>query len=73
VSHVICPKCGSNDHTTGYGLAYGPMASYTVCDGCDTLLEFMPDLEGLPDEAMQRIQAEVAKWRQEVWGEAPPP
>jgi len=43
MSHVTCPKCGSRDHTQGYGLAAGPMGAYTFCNACDSLLEFMPD------------------------------
>ena len=41
MSHVTCPKCGSNDHMTGYGLAAGPMGAYTFCQGCDELIEFI--------------------------------
>lgn len=68
MSHVTCPKCGSTNHMTGYGLAFGPMGSYTVCEDCDVLLEFCPDLQGVPEDRVPIIQAEVAKWRKEVWG-----
>lgn len=68
MTHVTCPKCNSNDHTSGYGLAAGPMAAYTFCNGCGILLEFAPDLEGLPEDAVKRIKADVEHWRKEVWG-----
>lgn len=68
MSHVTCPKCGSEEHITGYGLAMGQMGAYTVCEGCDLLLEFMPDFEGVPEDRVAAIQAEVDKWRKEVWG-----
>jgi hypothetical protein len=68
MSHLTCPKCGGTDHTQGYGLAAGPMGAYTFCDGCDAMLEFCPDLEGLPEEHAQRILADVEKWRAETWG-----
>lgn len=69
MSHVTCPKCGSNDHTSGYGLAAGPMGFYTFCNGCDVLLEFCPDLEGVPEDRAQKLLAGVEEWRKEVWGE----
>ena len=70
MSHVICPKCGSNEHTSGYGLACGPMGMYTICNGCDALLEFCPDLEGLDDEHAARIVASTEKALAETWGAA---
>ena len=51
MSHLMCPKCNSNEHTSGYGLACGPMGAYTFCDGCDALLAFAPDLDGVPEDA----------------------
>jgi hypothetical protein len=71
VSHVTCPKCGSNEHITGYGLACGPMGAYTICEGCDALLEFAPDLEGLDDETAKRITANTERVLAEVWGPKP--
>ena len=68
MSHVTCPKCGSNDHISGYGLACGPMGSYTICNSCDALLEFCPDLEGLDDERATRIQESAKKALAETWG-----
>jgi hypothetical protein len=68
MSHLTCPKCGSTEHTQGYGLAAGPMGAYTFCDGCDTMLEFCPDLEGLPEDLAKSILLEVARWHTEVWG-----
>lgn len=68
MSPIICPKCGCNEHLSGYGLAVGPMGAYTLCGGCRTLLEFTPDLDDLPDDAAKRILAGVEKWRMEVWG-----
>jgi hypothetical protein len=49
MSHVTCPKCSSNEHVVGYGFAAGPLGSYTFCCGCDELIEFAPDTEGLDD------------------------
>lgn len=69
MSHITCPKCGSREHITGYGLAVGPMGSYTICEGCDVLLEFCADLEGVPEDRAKEIQANVAAWRKEVWGD----
>lgn len=70
MSHLICPKCKSNNHTTGYGLAAGPFGGYTYCDDCETLIDFVPDLDGVSDEEAERIKANVAKWRKETWGDA---
>ena len=44
MSHIICPACGSSEHTTGYGLAAGGMSSYTICE-CGEILERDPDRE----------------------------
>lgn len=41
--HITCPNCGTRDHTSGFGLAAGPMGAYTFCDNCDRLLEFTLD------------------------------
>jgi len=68
MSHLTCPKCGSKDHISGYGLAAGPIGFYTFCDNCNVILEFTPDLEGVPEEAAKKILAEVEKQRIEVWG-----
>lgn len=65
MSHITCHECGGNDHTTGYGLGVGPMGAYTICD-CGVLLEFSPDVEGLADDEIARITANVDKWRAEV-------
>jgi hypothetical protein len=66
MSHLPCPKCGSNEHTTGYGLACGPMGTYTICE-CGLMLEFVPDLQGVPDERAQLIMANVEAWRKDTW------
>ena len=55
MTHIICPKCGGNEHYSGYGFAVGGLGGYTICE-CGEVLEFVPDLEGLTDE-----QAEAAK------------
>lgn len=65
MSHITCPKCGSTEHTVGYGLAAGPMGTYTFCDGCDALIEFWPDLEGLNEADVERIQAITEEWRKQ--------
>ena len=69
MSHLTCPKCGSKEHTIGYGLAAGPMGGYTYCDGCDELLEFWPELTGLSEEDAKAILTSVEEWRKRVWGE----
>jgi hypothetical protein len=69
VSHVTCPKCGSNDHITGYGLACGPMGAYTLCEGCDAVLELFPDYEGLSEEHEKRVRDEVEKYLRDLWGD----
>ena len=52
MSHITCKKCGSNDHLTGYGFAAGGMGAYTLCNGCDEVLEFFPDPEcAQPEDA----------------------
>jgi hypothetical protein len=43
MSHMICSKCGSNDHYHGYGFAAGGLGTYTLCLGCDEVLERTPD------------------------------
>jgi len=57
MSHITCPKCGSNEHISGYGFGVGPLGSYTVCEGCDEVLEFEPDVEGLDEERANRLRA----------------
>ncbi len=47
MSHVICPRCKSNDHSSVYGCS-GPVYGLTTwCNGCDLILECKPDMEGL--------------------------
>ena len=65
MSHVVCHHCGSNEHYSGYGLGMGPMGCYTVCK-CGTLLEFVPDLQGLKPDTARHINADVAKWRENL-------
>ncbi len=71
MSHITCPKCGGNEHVTGYGFAAGPLGGYTICD-CGVVLELFPDTEGLDDEHIARINGYVAEWRAEVWPDATP-
>ncbi len=59
MSHLTCAKCGGNEHYQGYGLAAGPLGSYTICE-CGALLEFRPDTDGLSDEEAKRV-TELAK------------
>lgn len=61
MSHVTCYKCGGNEHTAGFGFAAGPLGSYTICE-CGALLEFVPDLDGLDEQTVAKIQTEVADW-----------
>lgn len=72
MTHLVCPKCGSNEHTAGYGLAAGPMGSYTFCDGCDILLEASPDLQGMEDEKedCKKIVENLQKHMKFVWGDS---
>lgn len=60
MSHITCKRCGSNKHSRGYGIAYGPMGSYTVCDECDALLEFSLDSEGMTWETIAKLEAQIA-------------
>lgn len=71
MSHITCPKCHSQEHMTGYGLACGPVGSYTVCE-CGLMLEFSPDLQGVPEDRALEILANVAAWRKETWGDTAP-
>ena len=66
MSHITCPFCGSNEHTVGYGLAAGPMGSYTFCDSCDELIEFTPDLGGVPAKIASRIMREQRKFEARI-------
>ena len=52
-----CQFCGSTAFTEGYGLAAGPMGAYTYCDGCDRLIAFAPDYDGLSDTEAARVKA----------------
>ncbi len=70
MSHVTCPKCGSNEHTSGYGLAAGPMGAYTFCNGCDELIEFQPDVEGLSEEEAETQRQRARDHLNKVWGRA---
>lgn len=74
MSHITCPKCGGTEHMTGYGYAAGILGGYTFCESedCGALLELWPDLEGLTEERAKELLAEVAKWRESVWGTANP-
>ena len=47
MSHIKCPECGSLDHYVGYGLALGGIGSYTLCLGCDAILESSQDDDDL--------------------------
>jgi hypothetical protein len=68
---LTCPSCGySGEHNQGYGLAAGPMGSYTFCAACNELLEFIPDFEGIPEETVIKVKAFVADWRKKVWKES---
>lgn len=55
VSHVTCPRCGSKEHTSGYGFAAGTLGSYTIC-GCAKIIEFEADTEGLPPKEVKRLE-----------------
>ncbi len=69
MTHLTCPKCGSNKHSSGYGLAAGPMGGYVFCEGCDSLLEFSPDLQGLDMETCNKIIDGYNKTMRETWGD----
>lgn len=45
MTHIKCPKCGSREHTQGYGFAAGGLGGYTICE-CGEVLERFPDPEG---------------------------
>ncbi len=69
MSHVTCPKCGSNEHQCGYGFAAGPLGSYTFCEGCDELIEFAPDTEGLDEMETAMMEAMAENHLRDVWGD----
>ena len=56
MSHIKCKKCGSREHYTGYGLAYGGCGAYTVCE-CGELLEFQQDSEDAAETEQSEEQA----------------
>lgn len=56
MNYVLCPYCGSDDHVSGYGLAAGPMGSYTFCNTCDQLISFRADYEGLPEDRIVKLK-----------------
>jgi hypothetical protein len=67
MSHITCPKCKTRDHTSGYGLAAGPIGAYTFCNTCDGLLEFSPDSTYEPHEqqmALRGLDIHMVK----LWG-----
>ena len=35
------------------------MGAYTFCNGCDELLEFAPDYEGLSEEEVNKLKESV--------------
>lgn len=70
MTHLTCPKCDSNKHTCGYGLAAGPMGSYCFCDDCNELLEASPDLEGLDATTASNIVTNLESKMKQVWGES---
>ena len=72
MSHITCPKCGSNEHISGYGFAAGPLGGYTFCEGCDAILELMPDLDGLDDDRAAEIQASANEALHKTWGDKSP-
>lgn len=45
-----CPRCGSRELETGYGMAYGGMGMYTYCqnDDCEWFFKIM-DPEMYPE------------------------
>lgn len=69
MTHLTCPKCQSTDHTTGYGLAAGPMGSYVFCNKCDELIDFSPDQEGMSDEWIAKSNLRLDMHMRALWGE----
>ena len=60
---LSCPLCDCKSTTFGYGLAAGPMGAYTFCDGCNELIEFFPDTEGMEEEQEKRVMTKHAEWK----------
>ena len=59
-----CPLCGFDGaHKQGYGYAAGPL---TFCGGCERLVGFSPDTEGMDDSAAEAAIAKANKWRIEL-------
>jgi len=52
MTHIICSKCGSNEHYIGYGFAVGGLGGYTICE-CGEVLEREPD----PEAALEKAKA----------------
>jgi hypothetical protein len=44
------------------------MGSYTFCDGCDELIEFFPDVEGLSASHAARLKKMAKEHLRKVWG-----
>lgn len=51
-----CSKCGSNEHYCEYGFAAGGLGSYTLCLGCDEVLERTLEPDVGPRETEQTAQ-----------------
>jgi len=56
MSLPTCPICDSVERATGYGVAAGPIGFYSFCEGCDNLLEFSLDYEGLGTSLVEKLQ-----------------
>ncbi len=65
MSHITCKYCGSNEHYSGYGLAMPiSIGAYTWCaaDGCERLLEFSADTDGLSEAEAKKVEDAVAAY-----------
>ena len=59
-----CPLCDhEGPHDSGYGYAAGPLGAYVFCAGCEQLIDFSPDTDGMTDEQALAAFAKRDKWR----------
>lgn len=67
MSHITCPKCGGNEHMSGYGFAGGVFGGYTLCD-CGVVLDLLPDTDGVPDDRAAEMHEAAKQILAETWG-----
>lgn len=61
----ICPHCGSDEVSSGYGLAGGGIGSYTFCMACDEIINKKQDCPLCLGEGVVEDQPSF----ENAWGE----